>query len=50
MTEKSKEYRQKAAEAADRAGRTKDNFARQMYEDIARRWQEMADMAEQNKW
>jgi hypothetical protein len=46
----SKECRRKAEEADELAQKTTDAAVRTAYEEIARRWREMAERAERNKW
>jgi hypothetical protein len=46
----SKECRRKVEEADELAQKTTDPAVRTAYEEIARRWREMAERAERNKW
>ena len=44
------ECRRKAKEADELAQKTTDPAVRLAYEEIARRWREMAERAERNNW
>ena len=44
------EYRQKAEEAEAQAQAAKDQAAREVYRDIARRWREMAEQVDRYRW
>src|SRR5262245_47203274 len=46
----SHECRRKAEEADELAQKATDPAIRLVYEEIARRWREMAERAERNKW
>jgi len=46
----SHECRRKAEEADELAQKATDPAVRLAYEEIARRWREMAERAERNKW
>jgi hypothetical protein len=50
MASKADLYRLRAEEADRNAERTKDYAARQAYEELARRWRDMAEQAERNGW
>ena len=47
---KAEEYRQRAEEAEQRAKQARDVEAKRTFEDVARKWREMAAQAERQGW
>jgi hypothetical protein len=50
LSSRSEDYRRRAREAEEQARTTRDLKARKIYEDIARRWNELAEQVERHNW